>query len=305
MRQNNHDVVLSPAQDQARAMLARALEVGEICTLTGEPGSGKSTLLHQLHRELGGAFLRITDLLELSSKRHPLTLEESFFDVVLGAFKQHATVIVDDFQILFDAFCCSHFYPRTGWMEAPALAVCTYAIQSGKKLILSHGGSLPNAFVQRCFRASIPRFRAADYASLVSIWLGDVPAAAINFDKVYRFAPKLNAHQLKSACDWLRPCGEITTDLFIEYLRSQRLASNVDLEEVQEVDLRDLMGVDDVIRSLEINIALPLENDQLANELNLRDKRGVLLDGPPGTHKTTMGRAYALHCTTKPWIIEA
>ena len=52
---------------------------------------------------------------------------------------------------------------------------------------------------------------------------------------------------------------ELTTDLFIEYLRSQRLASNVDLGEVQEVDLKDLKGVDDVLRSLEINIVLPLQ----------------------------------------------
>jgi ATP-dependent 26S proteasome regulatory subunit len=39
----------------------------------------------------------------------------------------------------------------------------------------------------------------------------------------------------------------------------------VDLEEVQAVDLADLKGVDDVLRRLEINIILPLENDALAS----------------------------------------
>jgi len=285
-------------------MLARGLEVGSICVLSGETGSGKSMVLRHLHREIGGGFLSIADLLDVSSKRHPLSVEETLFDVVLAALKQHSTVIVDDFETLFNAFCGGHFYPRAGWMEAPALALCTYAIQSGKKLILSYGGMLPQAFRERCFTASISRFRIEDYASLVTAWLGPDAAAIINFDKIYRFAPKLNAHQLKSTCDWLRPQGEITTDLFIEYLRSQRLASNVDLEEVQHVDLRDLMGVDDVLRSLEINIALPLENDQLANELNLRSKRGVLLYGPPGTGKTTVGRAFAHRLKGKFFLVD-
>ncbi len=56
--------------------------------------------------------------------------------------------------------------------------------------------------------------------------------------------------------------------MFIDYLRSQKPASNVDLEEVPAVDLRDLKGVDDVLRSLEINIVLPLENDALANQFH-------------------------------------
>ena len=91
----------------------------------------------------------------------------------------------------------------------------------------------------------------------------------------------------------------LTTDVFIDYLRSQKLASNVDLEEVQAVDLRDLKGVDDVLRHLETNIVLPLENDALANEFKLRSKRGVLLYGPPGTGKTTVGRAMAYRRTTE------
>jgi len=92
--------------------------------------------------------------------------------------------------------------------------------------------------------------------------------------------------------------------VFIEYLRSQRLASNVDLGEVQTVNLKDLKGVDDVLRNLEINIVLPLENDELANQLKLRSKRGVLLYGPPGTGKTTVGRALAHRLKGKFFLID-
>jgi hypothetical protein len=139
MNKDSYDIVLTPAQAHARSVLAHGLNISSICALSGEGGSGKSVVLRHLHREIGGAFLNIADLVDVSSKRHPLSLEEALFDVLLAALKQHATVIADDFHVLFDAFCCNPFYPRMGWMEAPALALCSYAIETGKKLILSSG----------------------------------------------------------------------------------------------------------------------------------------------------------------------
>src|SRR6185436_17141621 len=134
-------------------------------------------------------------------------------------------------------------------------------------------------------------------------WLGD-PADAINFEKVHRFAPKLNGHQLRAASHWLQHEPTVNTEIFVEYLRSQRLASNVDLDEVAEVDLRSLKGVDDIIRALEANVVLPLENETLAEEFDLRAKRGVLLVGPPGTGKTTVGRALARRLRGKFFLID-
>jgi SpoVK/Ycf46/Vps4 family AAA+-type ATPase len=87
-------------------------------------------------------------------------------------------------------------------------------------------------------------------------------------------------------------------------LRSRQLSSNVDLGEVQAVDLADLKGLDQILQSLEVNLILPLEQDQLAQELNLKPKRGVLLAGPPGTGKTTIGRALAHRLKSKFFLID-
>src|SRR6185369_10446805 len=87
-------------------------------------------------------------------------------------------------------------------------------------------------------------------------------------------------------------------------LHSQNLTSNVEIREVTPVDWNDLKGVDDVIEALEAKIALPLENDALAAELQLKPKRGVLLAGPPGTGKTTIGRALAHRLKSKFFLID-
>jgi SpoVK/Ycf46/Vps4 family AAA+-type ATPase len=176
-------------------------------------------------------------------------------------------------------------------------------LEADRKLIFSTTSHLAEPAAQRSYSFGIDKFKVEDYTALAQIWLGP-KAASLDFEKIFRFAPKLNAHQLKAACTWLAEHPSLGTDVFMDYLRSQRLASNVDLEEVQAVDLRDLKGVDDVLRQLEINIVLPLENDALANEFKLRSKRGVLLYGPPGTGKTTIGRAMAHRLRSKFFLID-
>ena len=179
-----------------------------------------------------------------------------------------------------------------------------YAAQANKKLVF---GSEPHALTSlnlRACRINIARFKAADYQFLCQHYLGQEAAIALDYAKIYRFASTLNAYQLKTACLWLKPEGQPETDDVIDYLRARQLVSNIDLGEVQAVDLETLKGVDDVIESLEANIILPLENDALATELQLKPKRGVLLAGPPGTGKTTIGRALAHRLKSKFFLID-
>lgn len=297
-------IKLCPAQQRAFEELMRMSTVGKVLVLFGNSGTGKTTVLREAHRELGGAFLNMREFTEAMRGHHPLSLEETFEEIVMEALGAHDVVIVDDLHLLNNVVCCGHFYPRMSFLNAPLTTLSAYASEAKKLLIFCSERAAPTPIHQRAYYAGIEEFKVTDYEFLCGEFLEEAAASRLDYQKVFRFAPKLNAHQLKGACLYLRQDEELDTERFIDYLRSQRLASNVDLGEVQAVDVRDLKGVDDVIQSLEANIILPLENDELATELNLKPKRGVLLAGPPGTGKTTIGRALAHRLKGKFFLID-
>jgi ATP-dependent 26S proteasome regulatory subunit len=282
--------------------LLAGIQVGSIVRLWGGVGRGKTTILKELHKQVGGVLLSMRDFMEASAKNHPLALEETLYQLLFDALRSHPVLIVDDVHLADLSAAGCHFYPRSGHFNTLMMGLCSYAVEAKNKLIFSTTGHLAEAAEQRSYSFGIERFKVEDYAALVETFCG--PSKNLDFEKLFRFAPKLNAHQLKAACQWLVTFRELSTDSFIEYLRTQRLASNVDLGEVQAVDLTHLKGVDDVLRKLEINIVLPLENDALANQFKLRSKRGVLLYGPPGTGKTTVGRALAHRLKSKFFLID-
>lgn len=297
---------LCPAQQQARDKLHQLLPLAQVFVLLGNTGLGRTTLLSEMHREIGGAFLNMKDFIDTLRQNDPVALEETFEELVMDALASHDLVIVDDLNLLTDVVGgCNHFYPRNGLLNVPLTTLSTFAVEAGKKLILGVTESPPNPLKERCHFSRIRAFEPEDYEFLCRLHLGEEAGAQLDFHKIFRFARELNAHQIKAACQWFRGDREaLTTESFIDYLRTNRLASNVDLGEVQPVDLNDLQGVDDVIRSLEANIIVPLENDDLAAELNLKPKRGVLLAGPPGTGKTTVGRALAHRLKSKFFLLD-
>jgi cytidylate kinase len=295
---------LCPAQQRGFDQMRRLWPLGNVFVLAGDAGRGRTTVLRQLHRDVGGTFLNMKDFLEAMRHGNPVALEETFEKLILDALEADDTVLVDDLRLLSEV-AGYHFYPRKDLLDAPLTTLTTYAVEAGKRLVFSVVNAPSQPIQERCHFARIAEFGPADYEFLCRYYLGDGPAARLDYAKIFRFARELNAHQIKAACQWLRsePVA-LDTDRFIDYLRTNRLFSNVDLGEVQPVDLHDLHGVDDVIRSLEANIIVPLENDELAAELGLKPKRGVLLAGPPGTGKTTVGRALAHRLKSKFFLLD-
>src|SRR5438552_566979 len=183
------NVQLCPAQKRAFDSLLAGVQVGSILRLWGGIGRGKTTILRELHREIGGTFLNMKEFVEASASKHPLALEETLYQLIMDAFKASPLVIVDDVHLLdlYSAGC--HFYPRSGYFNSIMMGLCTYALEAKKKLIFGTKSDFAEAADQRSYSFGIEKFKADDYAALVEIFRG-APARELDFDKIFRFAPK-------------------------------------------------------------------------------------------------------------------
>jgi AAA+ superfamily predicted ATPase len=295
---------LSPSQKRAFDGAHKDMAATRVVTVWCGTGQGCTTVMKALHAATGGAYLSMRDFVDKMRDADPLSVEEVFQQFVLKAFRKNATVYVDDIDMLNAVVCCGNFYPRKDFLEIPLMVVATYAEESGKTLVVGCSGQAPGPLHQRTTYHGYDHLTAEDYAFLVGRFAGTKRSAAVDFKKVHRYAPKLNAYQLRGVCHDLREDKVLETEKFIQWLRERRMTSNVQLGEVQAVALSSLRGLEPLIAEMEAKIILPFENDTLATELGIRPKRGVLLVGPPGTGKTTVGRALAHRLKGKFFVID-
>jgi ATP-dependent 26S proteasome regulatory subunit len=295
---------LLPAQRHAVDAVERAVATDHVVELFGRGGAGKTTILEVLHERLGGTLITSRHVIEASLKANPLALDETVYKVVRDALDRNDAVIVDDFNFVAAVSCCAQAYPRQNFLAAAIVPLVAMAKQMGKPLVIGNEGYVVQGLHDRVPRVMIPQFTIDDYARLCEAYLRPEQLQGLDMKKIHRFAPRLTARQIAESCIALRPIATLDTERLIAYLREHHMASNVDLEEVQQVDLRDLKGLDDVLEALEANVVLPLEDTEVAEELNLKPKRGVLLAGPPGTGKTTIGRALAHRLKSKFFLID-
>jgi SpoVK/Ycf46/Vps4 family AAA+-type ATPase len=268
-------------------------------------GLGRTTVLRALHESLGGILLGGQELLEASRDSHPLALEEAFHTLVTRSLAASDLVLFDDLHLLANAITFHQFHPRGAFLLEAIVALTALAEQTGKAVVFGADPRTATTPLARGDRVQIADLAVEDFAHIVTAWVGAERAALLDFAKIHRFAPKLNARQLRRTSETLI-AGDATldTERFLQHVADYHLSSNVRLGEVQDVDLSDLRGLEDVLEALEANVVFPLENAEIAAELKLRPKRGVLLAGPPGTGKTTIGRALARRLRGKFFLLD-
>ncbi len=300
---NKTNVILLPAQLRALNKLTEALPAGDVFVLKSAAGAGRTTVLRELHRGSGGVFVGIRDIMHSLEGRDPLAIEEAFLSTMERALDGNEVIVVDDLHLV-SAVVNRFHSARQMLLDAALTSLMGDASAWGKKLVFGVEDEAPWSVRRRAYTFEIRDLAVEDFACICRALLPAAMAEALDYAQIHRAAPKLTAQQLKNACRWLAQKEGVDTPQFIQYLRDHQLVSNVELDEVQKVDWSDLKGVDSVVRELEAKIALPFENDELTTELKLKPKRGVLLAGPPGTGKTTIGRALAHRLKSRFFLID-
>lgn len=295
-------LALTPSQRKAAKEVLRGLERGGFAVLQDHGSHGKTTVLEHVQGKTSGAIVGVREFLSSLAAHRPAAIEEAFLDLVEAEIESHELVIVDDFHLLKDiAEGCD--YPRKFLFDAVLTALLTGASAAGKKLLFATN-DVPLALLRRAHISAIADFTAKDYKAVCSAYLDAQTTERLNFAEIFRFAPGLSAHQLRKATVWLSHERDLNTSRFCKYLSKTELVSNVEEKKVEPVTWDDLKGIADVVRELEAKIALPFERQDLADELKLKPKRGVLLAGPPGTGKTTIGRALAHRLKGKFFLVD-
>lgn len=295
-------VTLSPSQQRAAEGVMRGLERGDCAVLQDRGSDGKTTVLGFVHQQLGGVVIGVRKLLAKLAAYEPAAIEEAFLDLFDEHLAEHDLLIVDDLHLVKNVVeSCD--YIRKSLFDAVLTAALESAAAARKKVLLACD-EIPDVLSRRGHSWFIEDFAAEDFEAICSAYLKPHVDRNLDFQEIHRFAPSLDAHQLRKAALWLSHEAELTTARFLDYLNTHNLVSNVEIDEVEPVTWDDLRGVDDVVQALEAKIALPFENREWAARLNLKPKRGVLLAGPPGTGKTTIGRALAHRLKGKFFLID-
>jgi transitional endoplasmic reticulum ATPase len=296
-------VTLSPSQRKAADGVLLGLKRGDCAVLRDSGSDGKTTVLDHIHEELGGTRIGVREFLSRLACYEPMAIEEAFLDLIDAEIaKPEELIIVDDLQLIKNVVeSCD--YARQHLFDAAMTAVLASASAAGKKLLFATD-EMPEPLSRWAHSWVIEDFEAEDFEAICSAYLDRAVCGRLDFGEIHRFAPSLNAHQLRKAAVWLSHEPRLDTAGFLDYLSEHNLVSNVEIEEVEPVTWNDLRGVDDLIQELEAKIALPFENRELTVELGLKPKRGVLLSGPPGTGKTTIGRALAHRLRGKFFLVD-
>jgi transitional endoplasmic reticulum ATPase len=295
---------LSPAQEKLAGQVLAAIRVCPIVVVRCRGGMGRSSILRSVRDRLGESMAGVCHFLRLLKDRQPIAIEETFADLIEDALNRQEVLIFDDLHLV-QRVVEDYSYPRQELLDLALTALLDAADCRSKRMILGFNeGVLPPSLERRAQILELEAFKPEDYAGVCYTYLARESASRLDYERLHRFAPLLNVWQLRRACARLQGEVALDTDGFVAYLTKHHLISNVEIEEVRKVDWTDLKGMDDIIQTLEVKIALPFENHVLAAELNLRARRGVLLAGPPGTGKTTIGRALAHRLKGKFFLID-
>ena len=124
---------LAPSQQHALDELLRVVGPGRGAVLHAGDGNGKTSILRAAHARLGGAWIGATELQEALSTKHPLAMEDAFYELVVRGLAESTFVFVDDSQLLLRVLEHAHMYQRVGLADLGTKSLAQRASPPGRR----------------------------------------------------------------------------------------------------------------------------------------------------------------------------
>lgn len=295
---------LSPSQQRAYERGLATIPGAAITVLKGGVGMGKSLVIAHLRAQLGGRIYNIDQAMTEIVRRSGGNIEETLADFVIGAFRHDDLVFLEDVT-MFDRLGDTRAVDRPRYLPHIMDAVYERIIASGCRLVIATAERLDSSYGAKAAVIDLDNLSSDDYLAIICNLASGV-GADFDVDKVSRSYKKLTGYQIGAAMKLLRDQGNgaPSAEDFIESMGEVKVRSNLVVEDVENVTLDGLVGIDPIVRELMRTIVIPMTQPELARELGLKPARGVLLHGEPGTGKTTIGRALARQMKGKFFIMD-
>jgi transitional endoplasmic reticulum ATPase len=308
------NITLLPSQLAMLDALETEFERTPCVSMAGRAGIGKSVTIAAFAERHGATVLDMEDYISLAKEAPHEKWGERVFAMIHAALERSTMLIVDDYSFSF----MWRIDRERGDVERGLLREKAQTL--GKRLLfagrpspfeegLTEDWAQRGAFEEYDGKAApclnMPFYLTPeDMRVLVGSALG-ARASEIDFDVVHIYAAHLLPRELLLACAIVPEGTEpVDTRQFLTILGEEILRDTISLGEVETVTFADLPGTEHIADALEQHVVLPFEHPEEARASGVKARRGVMLFGPPGTGKTSVGRALAHRLRGKFFLID-
>lgn len=295
---------LTPGQHRTYEKAIATVAGSSITVLKGVVGSGKSLIVSHLQRRLGGTIYSLDQIIADVVRSGSNNIEEILIEFLDRALRDDNLVFIEDVTML-DLFGQDFIVDRPRYLNHVLSAFYDRLHSSDARLVVATADRLNRTNERKAALVEMEPFATDDYVAVVENRV-DSMAPSFDGDRVSRAYKKLTAREIVTVVELLKHTGVPAPDAgqFIEAMDEIKARSNLAVDDVEDVTLDGLIGIDEIVREVQRTVIIPMTQPDLARELGLKPARGILLHGEPGTGKTTIGRALARQLKGKFFIMD-